>query len=264
MQLHPTGPIGVFDSGIGGLTVTKVIAQRLPREALLYVADTAHVPYGPQPRERVQDHCRRITDYLLGEGCKLIVVACNTATAMAVDTLREEYPFIRFVGMEPAVKPAALQSRSGVIGVMATVATLSSDRYRSLTDRFAGGLTVLEDPCIGLVPLIEAGRFDHPETAALLKKILQPMLDRGADTIVLGCTHYPLVEPLIRRITGPDVTLIDPAPAAVRQTEKLLREQELLLPEDAVPLPSRFEATGPDEQMQRLVGHLFGQDRQPD
>lgn len=249
-------PIGVFDSGIGGLTVANAILTRLPRESLLYVADTAHVPYGPQPAENILAYSRAISAFLLSEGCKLIVVACNTASAAAINHLRAQWPEVTFVGTEPAVKPAAQSTRSRRVGVLATQGTFRSERYASLMSRFAEDVQVFEDPCLGLVPLIEAGQFDTPATEALLRGILQPMLDRGADTLVLGCTHYPLVSSLIQRIAGPDVQLIDPAPAIARRVEMLLQSADAL---SQNPEPGRrFLATGDGASLLPAMRQLFG------
>lgn len=251
-------PIGVFDSGVGGLTVVRALAERLPAEALCYFADTAHVPYGPQPAARITGYVSDITAFLLSQGAKIIVVACNTATAASLHHLRERWPQVPFVGMEPAVKPAALATRTGKVGVLATQTTIASERYASLMARFAQGVQVWQDPCLGLVPLIEAGRWDEPETEALLRDILHPMLSAGVDTLVLGCTHYPLVASLIRRIAGEGVALVDPAPAVARRTEAILRERNALATPDAVAPLHHFYASGATDVAERTLLHLFG------
>jgi glutamate racemase len=251
-------PIGVFDSGVGGLTVVRALAERLPAEALCYFADTAHVPYGPQPAARITAYVSDITDFLLGQGAKIIVVACNTATAASLHHLRERRPDVPFVGMEPAVKPAALATRTGKVGVLATQTTIASERYAGLMARFAQGVQVWQDPCLGLVPLIEAGCWDEPETEALLRDILGPMLAASVDTLVLGCTHYPLVAPLIRRIAGEGVTLIDPAPAVARRTEAILREQNALATLGTASPVHHFYASGATDVAERTLHHLFG------
>lgn len=218
-------PIGIFDSGIGGLTVTARIRQALPAERLLYFGDSAHVPYGPRGLEQVRAFSFAITEALLARGAKAIVIACNTASAAALRALREAHPDIPFIGMEPAVKPAVEHTRTGVVGVIATVATFQSALYASIVERFAQGVEVLHQPCPGLVKQVEAGEFDSPRTEQMLRGWLEPMLSRRIDALVLGCTHYPIVRPLIERIVGPDVRVIDPAPAVARQVERLLHER---------------------------------------
>ncbi len=225
-------PIGIFDSGIGGLTVTATIRQALPMERLLYFADSAHVPYGPRTLEEVRGFSFAITEALLARGAKVIVIACNTASAAALRPLREHYPDVPFVGMEPAVKPAVEHTRTGVVGVIATVATFQSELYATIVERFSQGVEVLHQPCPGLVKQIEAGEFDSPTTEAMLRGWLQPMLDKGIDALVLGCTHYPIVRPLIEHIVGPDVRVIDPAPAIARQLQRVLHRDGIEAPPD--------------------------------
>jgi len=215
--------IGVFDSGIGGLSVANAVSALLPNENLLYIADNANAPYGSKPPAEVQKFAHRISEALIQAGAKLILVACNTATAIAIDHLRQSWPDVPFVGIEPAVKPASETSKSGVIGVMATQITLGSERYKDLTGQFAQGLKVIEDPCLGLVPLIEEGIEDE-RLLGKLNAILQPMLTAGADTLVLGCTHYPFIEKQIQTICGPDMQIINPAEPTARQVERLLEE----------------------------------------
>lgn len=246
------GPIGVFDSGIGGLSVANAILAALPREAIYYYADTAHVPYGPRSREEISQFSHDITRHLLHQGCKLIVVACNTATAAALYELRAHWPEVPFVGMEPAVKPAAQATRAGKVGVLATAATFSSERYATLMHRYAGEVQVWENPCLGLVPLIEARRWEDAETEALLRTIIEPMLAAGVDTLVLGCTHYPFVLPLIRRIVGPEFSIIDPAPAVARQVERRLRELNLLSTRGDAPR-HQFFASGRRPDFEALI-----------
>ncbi len=224
------GPIGIFDSGIGGLTVTATIMQALPMERLLYFGDSAHVPYGPRTLEEVRGFSFAITEALLARGAKVIVIACNTASAAALRPLREHYPDVPFVGMEPAVKPAVEHTRTGVVGVIATVATFQSELYATIVERFSQGVEVLHQPCPGLVKQIEAGEFDSPATEAMLRGWLQPMLDKNIDALVLGCTHYPIVRPLIERIVGPDVRVIDPAPAIARQLQRVLHRDGIEAP----------------------------------
>lgn len=228
MRSHPDNPIGIFDSGVGGLSVLRAIRQQLPEENLIYFADQAHVPYGSRSLAEVRRFAHGITQFLLDQGAKLIVVACNTASAAALHELRQTYPHIPFVGMEPAVKPAAEQTQSGVVGVLATPATFQGALYASVIERFAQHVTVLQDTCPGLVAQIENGLLEDKHTYHILEKALQPMLQQGADTIVLGCTHYPFVIPVIQKIVGAGVRVIDPAPAVARQARRVLAGGGLL------------------------------------
>jgi len=221
------GPIGVFDSGVGGLTVLGEIRRRLPGEDILYLADQAHVPYGPRSKAQVKGFSEGIVQFLLGRGAKLIVVACNTASAAALSFLRRNFPEVPFVGMEPAVKPAAERTVSGVVGVLATPATFQGELYHRTVERFARDVTVLQHTCPGLVEEIELGRIRSQGTRDILEGALEPMLNRGVDKIVLGCTHYPFVIPVIKEIVGPEVQVIDPAPAVARQVVRMLEEREL-------------------------------------
>lgn len=220
-------PIGIFDSGVGGLTVMAAIQQALPRERLLYFGDNAHIPYGDRSLREVRAFSAAIVRALLAKGCKQVVIACNTASAAALHEVREAYPHTVFVGMEPALKPAAERSSSRVVGVIATRATFQGTLFASVVERFAQDVDVLEQPCPGLVQAIEAGELDTPGTEELLRGWLEPMLAKGMDQLVLACTHYPYVRPLIERICGPDVKVIDPAPAVARQVARLLQEQDL-------------------------------------
>ena len=220
--MHKNSPIGIFDSGVGGLSVLRAIRRLLPAEDLLYVADQSHVPYGTRSLEEIRLFSEGITRFLLREDAKLIVVACNTASAAALQKLREKFPALPFVGMEPAVKPAAEQTRSGVVGVLATPATFEGDLYASVVERFASDLTVLQDTCLGLVEEIERGARDAAPARQILERAIRPMLEEGLDTLVLGCTHYPFTIPLIEEIAGENVRVIDPAPAVARQVERRL------------------------------------------
>ena len=219
-------PIGLFDSGVGGLSVLKAIRQLLPQQSVIFLADQAHVPYGSRALKEVRSYAGSITRFLLRHESNLIVVACNTASAAALYHLRRVFPHIPFVGMEPAVKPAAEYTHSRVVGVLATPATFQGELYASVVERFARGVTVLQHTCPGLVSQIEAGLLDAPETRRILASALGPMLSQGIDTVVLGCTHYPFVIPLIQEITGPGVRVIDPAPAVARQVQRLLEASQ--------------------------------------
>lgn len=214
--------IGVFDSGVGGLSVLRELAAQLPSARLLYFADSAHVPYGPRPLAEVRDFSLAIADFLLEQGARVIVVACNTASAAALHPLRARLQ-VPVVGMEPAVKPAVEHSHSGVVAVLATPATFQGALFASVVERFAHGVEVIAQVCPGLVEQIEAGELATPKTEALLAGWIEPLLDRGIDALVLGCTHYPFVRPLIERICGPDVRVIDPSAAVARQVGRVLQ-----------------------------------------
>ncbi len=255
-------PIAIFDSGIGGLSVLTHIRQRLPGENLLYLADQAHVPYGPRSHAEIIQFSEGITRFFLAQEAKAVVVACNRASAAALSPLRQRFPGVPFVGMEPAVKPAAQQTKSGKVGVLATVGTLESERYASLMARFAGDVSVWEDPCVGLVELIEAGQTDTPETEQLLRRTLAPMLANGVDTLVLGCTHYPFIRPLLHHI-APHLTIIDPAPAVAQQTRRVL-QQANLLSTATTNGQTRLITTGPAAPFAQLAQWLMGYEGEVD
>jgi glutamate racemase len=220
--------VGIFDSGVGGFSVLNAIRGLLPAQPLYYVADQAHVPYGSRPMEQIRNYSRGITQFLINEGARLVVVACNTASAAALQSLRQEFPEISFVGMQPAVKPATQKTHSQVVGVLATPATFQGELFASVVERFGKDVKILQSTCPGLVHEIEAGRLSGKKTRRILEEAIQPMLDEGADTLVLGCTHYPFVLPLIREIAGESVTVIDPSPAIARRVKYLLEEKDLL------------------------------------
>jgi glutamate racemase len=214
--------IGVFDSGVGGLSVWREIVRELPDVPTLYVADQAHVPYGPRPLEEVRRFAEGITRFLLAQGATVVVLACNTASAAALRHLRAVFPQVPFVGMEPAVKPAVQRTRNGRVGVIATPATFQGELFASLLERFARDVRVIPQVCPGLVEAVEDGALDAPETEALLRTCLTPLLEAGIDELVLGCTHYPFLQPLMERIVGPGVEIVDPAPAVARQVRRVL------------------------------------------
>jgi glutamate racemase len=220
-------PIGLFDSGVGGISVLREVQRLLPREQLIYYADSGHCPYGGKPREEIIARACAITEFLLAQGAKLIVVACNTATIAAVEHLRATYP-VPFVGMEPAVKPAVAQTRSGVVGVLATGAALAGEKFHNLVALHAQGIRMITQPCPGLVECVERGDLDGPEPRRLAVQYTEPLLNAGADTLVLGCTHYPFLRPLIAGIVGPDVALLDTGEAVARQTRRVLEREQLL------------------------------------
>ena len=226
MSSSKNSPIGIFDSGVGGLSVLRAIRAQLPHENLLYFADQARVPYGSRSLAEVRHFSEEITQFLLAKDAKIIVVACNTASAAALHWLRETFPKVPFVGMEPALKPASEHTDSGVVGVLATPATFQGQLYASLVERFANDVKVLQNTCVGLVEEIERGALDGKKTHVILDEALRDMLDLGLDTLVLGCTHYPFVMPLIEQLCGDTVHVIDPAPAVARQVEYRLEAKK--------------------------------------
>jgi len=252
-------PIGVFDSGVGGLSVLRAMRRVMPMEPVLYFADQVHVPYGPRPLQQVRDFSEAITRFLLDRNAKLIVVACNTASAAALHFLRQTFPEISFVGMEPAVKPAAEQTHSGIVGVLATPATFQGALYASVVERFANGVQVLQHTCPGLVGQIEKGNLDGDETLEILEDALRPMLDQGIDTVVLGCTHYPFVIPLIKQVVGDTVRVIDPAPAVAKQIEHLLEAGGIKQTEKESTL-IRFYTSGDTSQFESILPKLLGEE----
>ena len=213
--------IGIFDSGAGGLSVLKEIRKALPSGHFIYYADNANCPYGEKSAEFIRERARTITQLLLDRGAQAVVVACNTATGAAIADLRATFD-IPFIGMEPAVKPAALGTRSGVIGVLATAGTLKASKYLNTKGLYADGVRIEEHVGEGFVQLVERGELDGPEVERVVRASLQPLLDAGADTIVLGCTHYPFLRPVIERLAGPGIQIIDPAPAVARQLLRVL------------------------------------------
>lgn len=228
-------PIGVFDSGVGGLSVLTEIRRQLPGESVIYVADQRWAPYGSRSLVEVRQRSVQLTGQLIEAGAKLIVVACNSASAAALHHLREVYPDTPFVGMEPAVKPAADRSRSGVVGVLATEATFQGELFATVVDRHSNGAEVVRIIGHRLADLVEAGGADSTETKELLTRYLEPPLDQGMDTLVLGCTHYAFLTPTIRSIVGDDVTLVDPAPAVARQVGRVVAAGDLQAPIGNVP-----------------------------
>ena len=252
-------PIGIFDSGVGGLSVLNAIWQALPHENLIYIGDQAHIPYGSRPKVEIRKYSIEITHFLLMQGAKLIVVACNTASAAALHALRRYFQEVPFVGMEPAIKPAAEMTQTGKVGVLATPTTFSGDLYASVVERFAKHVQIYTSTCPGLVEQIENGELESPKTSLILEDALLPMLDEGIDTIVMGCTHYPFVIPLIQAITGPSVRIIDPAPAVARQTLRLLKRNNLLNPANDRGHISFFTSDDAN-RMARLLPLLIGEE----
>ncbi len=248
-------PIGVFDSGVGGLSVLAEIRQLLPAESLLYVADCGHIPYGEKSPEFIRERCRLVAEFFKGQGAKALVVACNTATVAAVADLRSAYPEWPLVGMEPAVKPAAAATRSGVVGVLATTGTLQSAKFAALLDRFASDVQVITRPCPGLVELIEAGDLHSPVLRQLLQGYVAPLLEAGCDTLILGCTHYPFLRPLLSELIPPGVSLIDTGAAVARQLQRLLIKDGLLAAGPA--RATRFWTSGDPEHFAAILPVLW-------
>lgn len=249
-------PVGVFDSGVGGLTVLREIRSALPAENLLYVADSQHAPYGERSQEFIGARSIAICEFLLSRQAKAIVVACNTATAAAIVALRARFS-IPIIAIEPAVKPAAKHTKSGVVGVLATSGTLASDNFMKLLVRFGADVNILVQPCPGLVEQVEAGDLTSNQTRALLEKYLLPMLAQGADTVVLGCTHYPFLVPLIQNIAGERVSIIDPAAAIASELRRRL-ESVALLSAKGEGGSERFWTSGKVEKVQPVIAHLWG------
>jgi len=228
ISLSSSAPIGAFDSGVGGLSILAEVRKLLPAEDLIYLADTAHCPYGVKPVEEIRTRILKIADFLVGLGVKAIVVACNSASIAGLDQLRVAHPEIPIIGVEPAVKPAHDLTKNGRIGVLATSLTLSGPRFSVLVEKYGTDVEVYTQPAPGLVELVEAGKLDTSETEQLLWDYLEPLLNKGIDTLVLGCTHYPFLKPTITRLVGPEVTIIDTGLAVAKQTYRLLEHRGLL------------------------------------
>jgi glutamate racemase len=225
--LNNQQPIGLFDSGIGGTSIWKEVHQLLPMESTIYLSDSKNAPYGEKTVEEILQLSIKNTEWLLSKNCKLIIVACNTATTNTIDYLRKNYT-VPFIGIEPAIKPAALNSKTKAIGVLATKGTLSSKLFEKTTSEFAKNIITIEQDGEGLVPLIEAGKINSKETYELLTKYLTPMLPHNLDYLVLGCTHYPYLIPQIQKIVGKQVTIIDSGKAVAKQTKAILEKYKLL------------------------------------
>jgi glutamate racemase len=254
-------PVGVFDSGVGGLSILQEIHEQLPNEDVIYVADQEWAPYGSRSLEEVRDHSVAVAAELIGRGCKAIVAACNSASAAALHHLRRVFPQTPFVGMEPALKPAAAHTDRGAIGVLATATTFQGELYASVLDKHANGVEVHEVAAERLAMLVEEGRF--AEAKADLEELLGPMLAAGIDTLVLGCTHYPFLEEQIRSVAGPGIRLVDPAPAVARQLRRILENGGILNPE-AGGGTAYFTSGDPgrlEEQARALIGYTINATR---
>ncbi|BAX58187.1 MULTISPECIES: glutamate racemase [Burkholderia cepacia complex] len=252
-------PIGIFDSGLGGLSVLRAVRAQLPDESFIYVADSHHAPYGPRDEAFITERTLAIGEWLAREGAKALVIACNTATARAIAAIREHLS-MPLVGVEPGIKPAAAVSASGVAGVLATQSTLNSPRFQALLDRYGAGRRFICQPGHGLVEAIERGDTNSPALRALLDSYLQPMLDDGADTLVLGCTHYPFFTETIRDLVGDRLTIVDTSDAIARQLMRILDERNLRAPAGTPVAPPRFCSTGDGRQLQALASTLLGLD----
>ena len=249
-------PVGVFDSGVGGLSVLRALREELPHEHFLYVADSGCAPYGDRTAQFVIERATTITEFLAREGAKAIVVACNTATAVAVESLRARFA-MPIVAIEPAVKPAASRTRSRVVGVLATTGTLSSPNMAKLLAAYGSDVEFVIQPCPGLADQVEKGELDSEETRALVKRYLRPVIDKGADIVVLGCTHYPFLRPIIEDVAGPAVDIIDPATAVARELRRRLDITHMRNNATA-PGTEHFWTTGEVEAVQPIVRQLWG------
>ena len=220
-------PIGVYDSGFGGLSVWRELYRALPDESLIYLGDGKNCPYGSLPEERIREYAEQSVGELVGRGCKLIVVACNTASAAAIDFLRAKYPKIPFVGIEPAIKPAAIESKSGTIGVLATEGTFNGRLYNSTKEKFARGVTILAVVADEFVDLVEKGILSGGYAEGVVRKKIEPLLAAGCDRIVLGCTHFPHLSPLIAKVIKGRAEIVEPSQAVAEQTRRILAEHSL-------------------------------------
>lgn len=246
-------PVGVFDSGVGGLSVVREIRRLLPALDILYVSDSRFLPYGEKDEDFVRERSLRIADFLIRRGATAIVIACNTATAAAAESLRATLA-VPVVGIEPAVKPASAATRSGIVGILATASMLQSRRYAELLSRHGGFVRVIGEPCPGLVERVEQGDLDGPVTLALLERHITPLLAAGADTLVLGCTHFPFLRPAIERLAGPSVSVVDPSDAVARRLAELL-------PKPAAGSGAILAfSSGEREAQSRLMSRLLGFD----
>lgn len=250
-------PIAVYDSGVGGLSVLRALLNELPNEDFIYLGDQAHVPYGERSLEALRELADGVTRFFIQQGAKIIVIACNTASAAALKYLRAKYPEQTFVGMEPAVKPAAEQTHSHKVGVLATPSTFHGELYASVVERFANGVEIFQSTCPGLVAQIEKGDLDGEETMRILHDALDPMLVADVDKIVLACTHFPFVIPQIEAIVAGRATVIDPAPAVARQTARVLAQKNMLSTASK-PGSIQFFTSGNPKNLQAITYKLIG------
>lgn len=249
-------PIGVFDSGVGGVSVLQAIRRELPSEHLVYVADSGHAPYGDRAATYIEERAFAIMDFLVGRRVKAAVVACNTVTGVAVERLRARYA-LPIVAIEPAVKPAVTSTRSGIVAVLATTVTLESPNVIRLLATYGGGTTVVSQPCPGWVELVERGETASPAARSAVEAYVRPLVARGADTLVLGCTHYVFLEPLIRDVAGPEVAVVNPAPAVARQLQRRLSAAGVLNASGSAGR-ERFYCTGDRAVVGAVLEKLWG------
>lgn len=245
--------IGVFDSGVGGLWILKNLRESLPSFSYVFIGDQDHVPYGDRNLEEIRQFSEEITRFLISKGCKIIVIACNTASAASLIYLREKFPETIFVGMEPAIKPAVETTHTKKVGVLATPATFQGELYNSVVERFASDVLIFKDTCDGLVNQIEKGELNGKNTRDILEKALTPMVEKGIDTVVLGCTHYPFVLPLIKEIVGENINVIDPTPAIVRQVGRLIEQNDFKSDSDELEILT----TGEIKNIEDTISKLF-------
>ncbi|CAN5799348.1 glutamate racemase [soil metagenome] len=254
--MSSAAPIGIFDSGMGGLSVAREIRALLPAESLLYLADTAYCPYGGRPLEEIRARTLAVGQFLVDRGAKALIVACNSASGAALEALRAHAP-VPVIGMEPAVKPAAECTRNGRVGVMATAATLHADRFDRLMENFARHVQVVAQACPGLVELVERGEVTGEEAARALQPILEPLRSASVDTVVLGCTHFPFLKSAIAEVLGPDVVLIDSGAAVARQTKRILLDGGVLRESGAGEI--RIFTTGDEKTVALVAARLWGE-----
>jgi glutamate racemase len=252
-----SNPIGVYDSGIGGLSVLRALQDLLTGEDWVYFGDQARVPYGNRSLEEIRQLADGVTQFFLNRKVKAMVIACNTASAAALKYLRGRYPELPIIGMEPAVKPAAEQTRSGHVGVLATPSTFQGDLYASVVERFAQDVVIHQATCPGLVAQIENGHLKTPKTLRILREAIEPMLAEGVDTLVMGCTHFPFVIPAITQISAGRARVIDPAPAIARQVRRVLEKNDQLSPRTSAGQTTYF-TSGDALRMQRQIQQLLG------
>ncbi len=244
--MSSTQPIGIFDSGVGGTSIWKEIHELLPFEKTIYLADSKNAPYGKKTIGEIINLSRKNTEKLLEMGAKTIVVACNTATTNAIKVLRSNYN-VPFIGIEPAIKPAALHSKTKAIGILATQGTLTSELFHQASELYSKDIHIIEVEGHGLVELIESGKRNSNQTKSLLRNLLKPMLEHSMDYLVLGCSHYPYLMPVLKEILPEDVQVIDSGEAVARQTKVVLTENDLLTPEkESKPIPEFFSNTNPE------------------
>ena len=248
-------PIGIFDSGVGGTSIFKEIQALLPNENIIYLADSRNAPYGNKTQEEIKNLSIKNTEYLLSKGCKIIVVACNTATTNAITYLRESYE-VPFIGIEPAIKPAALNTKTNAVGILATKGTLSSQLFHKTSDLYANGIKVVEQIGEGIVPLIESGKLNSDEMKDLLQLYLEPMFKANIDYLVLGCTHYPYLIPMLETMLPEGVKIIDSGLAVAKQTKAVLQSQDLLNLDEATP-SVKLHSNSNVEVLNTLVGGNF-------